>query len=394
VDRASSSAVEDVRRRIFVATPGFERAVAAELPAALGAKAADVDGDGDGDTDGAADGVAGIVGAREPAADASPLDVVFARQQLPAAVEVRAASITALAEAAFAAVESAVDRARGPFTLHAFTWTGAAPGVGSRASHVGRETLALLRARRRRAARAYRAPDQTASVFASGGLLIQILMIDRGRAWVSAATPRALPGGGWDLSPFPGGIAEVADDRRPPSRAYRKLEEAFLWLGDAPGARDLCVDLGGAPGGWSYAALRRGARVIAVDRAALQPPVRGNPRLTAIEGNAFTYEPPARALPVDWLLCDVICEPARTRDLLAQWLGRGWCRKLIATIKFKGADGYAMLGGVRAALEAAGAGLLLIKHLHHNKNEVTVMARAVEQGVQAPATPHPRGRLR
>ena len=65
-----------------------------------------------------------------------------------------------------------------------------------------------------------------------------------------------------------------------------------------------------APGGWAYSALRRGARVTAVDRAPLLPPAGGHPNLTTVLGNAFTFTPPAR--PVDWLLCDVICEPPRS----------------------------------------------------------------------------------
>jgi 23S rRNA (cytidine2498-2'-O)-methyltransferase len=172
-------------------------------------------------------------------------------------------------------------------------------------------------------------------------------------------------------------VAPVADDRRPPSRAYRKLEEAFMWLGAEPRPDELCVDLGGAPGGWSYTALRRGARVIAVDRAPLDRPVLGDPRLTMIEGNAFTYAPPPRMTPVDWLLADVICEPARALALIDLWLSHGWCRKLVVTIKFKGQDGYGMLADLRAVLERADCPRLRIKHLHHNKNEVTVMAFCV-----------------
>ena len=115
--------------------------------------------------------------------------------------------------------------------------------------------------------------------------------------------------------------------------------------------------------------------------------MRANPRLTAIEGNAFTFEPPPREVPVGWLLCDVICEPARTAALLELWLSRGWCRRIVATLKFKGHDGYAMLAGVRAALEAAGCAPILVKHLHHNKNEVTVMAAAAPPPAARPSGP-------
>jgi 23S rRNA (cytidine2498-2'-O)-methyltransferase len=175
-------------------------------------------------------------------------------------------------------------------------------------------------------------------------------------------------------------VFPVADDRRPPSRAYRKLEEALAWMGDGPKAGQVCVDLGAAPGGWTHVALARGARVIAVDRAPLEPPVRGHRALTTVEGNAFTYEPPPARRPVDWLLCDIICEPARTVDLLGRWLGTAapsWCRRLVVTVKFKGQSDYAtVLADVRATLRAAECPRWRIKHLHHNKNEVTVLASA------------------
>ena len=354
--------------RLLVGTPGFEAALCAELPAALHPRADET--------------LPGLVIAREPdgPAQRDGLDPVFARQQLPAAVAIAVPSVARAADAAYAAVEAAVDAAKGPFTIHAFAPTGADAGLGSRATLIATELLGRLRERRRRAARAYLAPELAAAQFAETSLLIQVLATRRDQIWVSAARPRALTGGGWTVSPWPGGVFPVADDRRPPSRAYRKLEEALAWMGDGPKAGQVCVDLGAAPGGWTHVALGRGARVIAVDRAPLEPPVRGHRALTKVEGNAFTYEPPPARRPVDWLLCDVICEPGRTVELLRRWLGTPaapWCRRLVVTVKFKGQSDYAtVLGDVRATLRAAACPRWRIKHLHHNKNEVTVLAAA------------------
>ena len=351
-------------RRIFLTTPGFETALRTEL-SRWQSPAPGV---------GSTEEPAGVVIARDTTPEGASLDPVFGRQQLPHAVEIRATSIAALADGVFGVADPQVDLARGPFTIHAFAPTGAAPGLGSRAALIAHETLGRLRERRRRAARLYLQPDDAAASFGALAVVVQILLVDRDRVWASAATPRWLPRGGWDVAPWPGGVAPVAEDRRPPSRAYRKLEEAFLWLGAEPRPGELCVDLGGAPGGWSYTALRRGARVIAVDRAPLARSILDDPRVTMIEGNAFTYEPPASQTPVDWLLADVICEPTRALVLIDRWVTRGWCHKLIVTVKFKGQNGYGMLADVRAVLEREGCPRLRIKHLHHNKNEVTVMA--------------------
>ena len=347
-------------RRILLSTPGFEAALAAEVPPDWQAQADPI--------------WPGLVHAREPGLDAPPCDPVFARQQLPAAHALQGASVAALAEAAYARCEAAVDRAAGPFTLHAFALTGADPRLHNRAELVGAETLALLRQRRRRASRVYQPPDQAAPSFGALALVIQLVLLEREGGYLSVAPPGPLGRGGWLLAPWPGGVAPVADDRRPPSRAYRKLEEAFCWMSDQPRAGELCVDLGGAPGGWSYTALKRGARVVAVDRSPLAPELLRDSRLTMIEGNAFTYEPPR---PVDWLLSDVVCEPPRALALIERWVNRRACRKLVVTVKFKGRDGYGFLDAVRAALAQAPVGRARIKHLMHNKNEVTVMATLV-----------------
>jgi len=177
--------------------------------------------------------------------------------------------------------------------------------------------------------------------------------------------------GGLDLAPWPGGDAPVAIDRVPPSRAYQKLEEAFLWLGREPRPGEVCADLGASPGGWTATLLKRGPRVVAVDRAPLDPPVARNPRVASVIGNAFTYEPSS---PVDWMVSDVVCEPPRALALAERWLSSGWCRNLIVTVKFKGQTGYGVLDGLPERLVAAGGRFARVKQLAHNKNEVTILA--------------------
>jgi len=386
---ASLLAILPTHLHAFIVSPSFEAALAAELADAWAVRPT------------APPGV--VIADRRWAAQASDAaaaarDLVFARQLLPDAHEIQAPSVQRLAEAAYAVVEAAVDATDAPFTLHAFTPPAAAqpegdeaerpttvptlaaggaapapaPGLGSRVALVGRQLLDLLKSRRRRAFRQYRAPDDFGDAFPAGARLIQLLALERERLLVSAAEARPLPLGGTDLAPWPAGEAPVTIDRAPPSRAYQKLEEAFHWIGAAPRAGETCVDLGGAPGGWAYTAIKRGARVIAVDRAPLERPAAGHPLLSAQIGNAFTFEPPA---PVDWLLCDVICEPARSLALVARWLERRWCRQLVVTVKFKGRGGYGVLADVTPSFIAAGWRFARVKQLAHNKNEVTVLAR-------------------
>ncbi len=378
--------------RAYVATPGFEPALSSEL-AALAPRLL----------------VPGVVVTEAPVDDALLVDPVFARQALPDTTEIGGASVRALAEAAYAAVEGAIDRFAGRFTVHACApptppdddaptaLPGAraahpraraarrtdtagrrenAPprrdgGLGSRVALVEQELLALLAERRKRASRRHEASVAPAS-FDADVLLVQLLLVERERLLVSAAVPRPLARGGFDLAPWPAGAPPVADDRAPPSRAYRKLEEAFQWMGAAPRAGETCVDLGAAPGSWTYAAARRGAKVLAVDRAPLAPAVAGLRGVTAVAGNAFTYAPPH---PVDWLLSDIVCEPARAVALVDDWLSAKRCRNLVVTIKFKGRDQYGALAALAPLFDRTRPAFARVKHLAHNKNEVTVMIR-------------------
>jgi 23S rRNA (cytidine2498-2'-O)-methyltransferase len=378
--------------RAYLVTPGFEEALCAELGPASGSRLL----------------VPGVVVAD---GDVSAIDPVFGRQMLPDTTDVHGSSVSALAQSAYSTLEARIDAWAGPFTVHTclppspvtpfetptdgqVTTLPAArlahtrararrqgparpprpaaterdAGLGSRVALVGRELLRLLAERRRRAHRRYVAPE--GAPLHDDLLLVQMLGLARGHLLVSAAQPRRLARGGWDLAPWPGGLAAVAFDRTPPSRAYQKLEEAFQWLGAAPGANQTCVDLGAAPGSWTLMALRRGARVVAVDRAPLTLAAGATRKLTTVTGNAFSYQP---AQPVDWLLSDIVCEPERAVALVDTWLTQGWCRNLVVTIKFKGRDGYGALSALQPMFDRARPRCARVKQLAHNKNEVTVM---------------------
>ncbi len=309
--------------------------------------------------------------------DAADLDPIFARQALPDARAVEGPSVRALAEAAYTLVEAAIDGWPGPFLLHAVAHAEPPAGLASRAAGVARELRALVAARRKRASRRERQPADVATVAGAAAfdhrwMLVQLLALSRDRMLVSAAAPSALPLGGFDLAPWPAGDAPVSVDRTPPSRAYQKLEEAFLWMGAEPGPGDSCVDLGASPGGWTATLRKRQARVVAVDRAPLAPPLAHDPGVATVIGNAFVYTPPR---PVDWMVSDVVCEPPRSLALAERWVASGLCRRLIVTVKFKGQAGYGVLADLARRLTAAGARFARIKQLAHNKNEVTVFAR-------------------
>jgi len=346
--------------KAFLATVGFETALVAELERARHRARL------------RAPGVVVADPAETGTAGDDLVDPVFARQVLPDARAVRGESVRALAEAAYALVEATIDGWPGPFSLHAVTIPGPPPGLASRVELVGRELLDLLGSRRRRAFRRHVAAEPAPSPHDEARLLVQLLALERGELLVSAAAPRRLPSGGLDLAPWPAGNAPVAVDRGPPSRAYQKLEEALAWLGTEPRPDAVCVDLGASPGGWTATLLKRRARVVAVDRAPLAAPLARDARVSMVIGNAFTYAP---ASPVDWLVSDVICEPARSIDLIGRWLEQNLCRHLVVTVKFKGQSGYGILDTLPPLFAQIRPAFARVKQLAHNKNEVTVMVR-------------------
>ena len=72
--------------------------------------------------------------------------------------------------------------------------------------------------------------------------------------------------------PCPGGAHRKPFDQLAPSRSYLKIEEAFDMLGESPRRGQTVADLGAAPGGWTYAFVKRGCRVTAVDNGPMRIP--------------------------------------------------------------------------------------------------------------------------
>lgn len=165
-------------------------------------------------------------------------------------------------------------------------------------------------------------------------------------------------------SPFPNGEARFVEDRIAPSRAYLKLWELFTLIGERPRAGETCLDLGASPGGWSWVLAHLGARVTAVDKAALAPSVTRQSNVTVLQQSAFALEPQSVG-PVDWLFSDVICYPSRLYALIDKWMKAGTVRRFVCTVKFQGATDF---DTARRFAQVPGTRLL---HLHHNKHELT-----------------------
>lgn len=171
-----------------------------------------------------------------------------------------------------------------------------------------------------------------------------------------------------------GGQRRMADDDLAPSRSYLKVEEAYGMLGRAPVAGETVCDLGAAPGGWSYSAARRGARVTAVDNGPLKGGALDHPLIEHRRSDAFAFRPAVGAR-FDWLFCDLVEEPHHVlRGLVEPWLAGRWCRRFVIVLKFGRTDPPSLLRELRAAASPfrRHAPCTVIAHLHHNREEFAV----------------------
>ncbi len=183
-------------------------------------------------------------------------------------------------------------------------------------------------------------------------------------AWTLLAPDRMLASP-TKSSPFVNGEVRFTEDREgPPSRAYLKLWEALTRLGRHPVPGETCLDLGAAPGGWTWVLAGLGAQVVAVDKAPLDPAIAAMPGVSCRQESAFGLDP-RQEVPVDWLFSDIICYPDRLLALVRRWMEAGAARNIVCTLKFQGETDHDT-----AAAFAAIPGAQLF-HGFHNKHELT-----------------------
>lgn len=261
-------------------------------------------------------------------------------------------------------ITSALDATNYPWCFHVFNYQESGVTLSGRARLIQSEVLKIFKKKRRSLLRLLlKERDQQ-----NEQAIVQVCLLNNNEAFLAISSPKTVKQYSKLLSYFPGGQISIKEDKHAPSRAYKKLLEMELRCSRKILAGQSCVDLGSSPGGWSYIALKRGAKVISIDRSPLREDLMKNPNLTFIKGDAFTYKPVKH---VDTLLCDLIAYPIRTLELLEFWLKHKLCTNFFVTIKFQGAQDLEILSQFKRVLTTHAPNAYL-RQLDNNKNEVSV----------------------
>lgn len=181
-----------------------------------------------------------------------------------------------------------------------------------------------------------------------------------------------------NASPWLLGIPRLRFPGGAPSRSTLKLEEAFLYFLSADERRDLLregatgVDLGAAPGGWTWQLVKYGLSVTAIDNGPMDTALMQSGQVEHLKVDGFRYRPPR---PVNWLVCDMVEKPARIAELCAGWIADGAAQRAIFNLKLPMKKRLEEVLLCRDIIHDRLQGRpcdLHIRQLYHDREEVTV----------------------
>ena len=182
------------------------------------------------------------------------------------------------------------------------------------------------------------------------------------------------------------GIPRLKFPNAAPSRSTLKLDEAFLhfipkdeW--DVRLTSGLnAVDLGAAPGGWTYQLVRRGMMVTAIDNGAMADSLMETGQVKHKMMDGFKFVPMKQN--TYWLVCDMIEKPQRVAKLMAEWMLRGYCKEAMFNLKLPMKGRYQQVNNDLQTIkdmfnEHNVKYEMFAKHLYYDREEITVHARII-----------------
>lgn len=181
------------------------------------------------------------------------------------------------------------------------------------------------------------------------------------------------------VSPWDTGILRLKVPRAAPSRATLKLEEAWhqfipkkQWGQRlAPGMS--AVDLGAAPGGWTWQLVNKSMIVDAIDNGPMAESLMDTGQVRHHVMDGFVYKP---VKPVNWLVCDIADKPSRVASMIEKWAKNRWFSEAVFNLKLPMKQRYKAVieaqDQIQDTLKSQGIRhSLRFKQLYHDREEVT-----------------------
>lgn len=201
---------------------------------------------------------------------------------------------------------------------------------------------------------------------------LHVFFVDSATAWLGISDPD-------NSADWPMGIPRLKAIAGAPSRSAQKLAEALQVFLTADERSERLhegitgVDLGAAPGGWTWVLVRQGLEVTAIDNGKLAPEVMATGQVEHLRADGLLWRP---RRPVHWLVCDMAEKPARVAALMADWLAEGHCHEAIFNLKLPMKKRYEELEICRAVIAERLASVrmpygLSFRQLYHDREEVT-----------------------
>jgi len=140
-----------------------------------------------------------------------------------------------------------------------------------------------------------------------GQLVLDCVIVEPDEWWVGFHHASSVP------SRWPGGMKQLPLPADAVARTYLKMEEALIWSQLPLTSGDLVAEIGCSPGGASQALLSRGARVIGIDPAEVDPVVLAHPDFTHLRKRGADVRR-REFRKVRWLTVDINQPPGYALD--------------------------------------------------------------------------------
>lgn len=175
--------------------------------------------------------------------------------------------------------------------------------------------------------------------------------------------------------PHVSGVKRLKPSHGAPSRSANKLVEALDFMNHLPVKGQSGVDLGAAPGGWTFVMASLGVTMTAVDHAELKLPKKKLPgQITQLKENGLTYLPEGS---VDWLCCDMVIGAKQTLEVLYNWISGDKLQSFVVNVKLPLANPWSSVREAIAFVDFERSTgrweFLQAKQLFADRSEITIM---------------------